>query len=348
MAQKQLLDARGRALRELRVSVTDRCNFRCRYCLPRETTKEAAFLPRAELLSFEELARLSRIFVGLGVSKLRLTGGEPLLRKGVPDLVRALARIPSPSPIDLALTTNGVLLGEQAQALRAAGLLRLTVSLDALDEAVFQAMGDAPRFHVRDVLTGIDSALQHGFSPIKINVVVIRGQNDDQIERLARHFSGRPVVLRFIEFMDVGTRNAWEASQVFSASEIEARLARLGPLRRVKESAPVGVAERFVRVDTGDEFGIIASVTRPFCGDCTRARLSADGRLFDCLFAQVGLDLKGPLREGASDDNLAQLIQEFWAMRQARYSELRSAGEASGRRLPLVAQGRIEMSYIGG
>lgn len=349
-----LLDARGRPLRDLRLSVTDRCNFRCRYCMPREHfDSNFRFLPRAELLSFEEIARASRVFAALGVRKLRLTGGEPLLRKDLPELVALLREIEG---VDIALTTNGALLAERAAKLRAAGLDRVTVSLDSLDERVFRSMNDTTVSPER-VLEGIVAAEAAGLCPLKINMVVKKGVNDHEIVTLARRFRGTGHVLRFIEYMDVGGTNGWDLREVVSGREIHARLHAEFPLEPVgalplagasdgggadpgPSADPAGVARRYRYRDGGGEIGIIASVTEPFCKDCSRARLSAEGRLFTCLFASDGTDLRALLRANASDAALADHIRAIWQARNDRYSELRGDGK---RRLP-----RVEMSYIGG
>ena len=295
-----------------------------------------AYLPKADVLSFEEVARLAKIFVSLGVEKVRLTGGEPLLRRNLDRLVSALATIEGLR--DITLTTNGSRLVEEARALRAAGLRRLTVSLDSLDDATFRAMNDAD-FPVHRVLRGIDAALAAGFAPVKINAVVKRGANDDGIVALARHFRGEQFILRFIEYMDVGNTNGWRLDDVVPASEIIARISAEMPLEPLPEQYRGEVARRFRHRD-GGEIGVITSVTQPFCGDCTRARLSADGRLYTCLFAADGFDLRTPLRAGASDEKLTALIRGIWIARGDRYSEIRS--EATR------AKPKVEMARIGG
>jgi cyclic pyranopterin phosphate synthase len=331
------LDARGRALRDLRISVTDRCNFRCRYCMPREHFgADHAFLPRNELLSFEEITRFCRVAVGLGVRKLRLTGGEPLLRAKLSRLVAMLVELPG---VDLALTTNGSLLARDASALAGAGLRRVTVSLDALDPAVFRRMADAD-YDVRDVLDGIDAAARAGLGPIKINTVVRRGVNDDQIVALARHFRGSGHVLRFIEYMDVGITNGWQLQQVMSGREIIERLSGELPLEPIDANYAGEVARRFRYRDGSGELGVITSVTQPFCSSCTRLRLSSDGKLFTCLFGTAFHDVRAVLRANADDSELTQLVADSWRARVDRYSELRSERT---RGLP-----RVEMSYIGG
>jgi GTP 3',8-cyclase len=332
------LDRLHRPLRDLRISVTDRCNFRCGYCMPKEVFGRGYdFLPKAEVLTFEEIARLARIFAGLGVEKIRLTGGEPLLRRNLHQLVAQLAKINAVR--DLTLTTNGSRLVEEAQALRDAGLRRLTVSVDALDDAIFRTMNDVD-FPVHRVLRGIEAARTAGFAPIKINTVVKRGINEDEILPLARHFRGSGYILRFIEYMDVGTTNGWRLEDVVPAAEILARLEDEFPLEPMTANYHGEVARRYRHCDGGGEIGIISSVTQPFCGDCTRARLSADGRLFTCLFASKGTDLRTPLRAGASDADLAQLISDIWRARADRYSEIRSSAT--------VSQPRAEMSLLGG
>jgi cyclic pyranopterin phosphate synthase len=333
----RLQDALGRPLQDLRISVTDRCNFRCTYCMPREIFgPDHAFLPRPALLTFEEITRVARLFNTLGVHKIRLTGGEPLLRKQVETLIAQLARIPG---TDLTLTTNGAILDRKAQALRDAGLQRITVSLDALDDPTFKRMNDAD-FTVRQVLDGIEAAQRAGLKPVKVNAVIQRGVNEHAIVDLARHFRGNGVILRFIEFMDVGATNGWRQDDVVSAAEIQQRIAAHWPVEPLEPTAPGEVAERYRYSDGAGEIGIIASVTRPFCRDCSRIRLSTDGSLFTCLFASQGFDLKTPLRDGADDAALLQSITTLWQRRADRYSEIRS--EAS------QGQRKIEMSYIGG
>lgn len=334
-----LQDTLGRHLKDLRISVTDRCNFRCPYCMPAETYGEKyRFLPRAEILSFEEIARLSRLLVDLGAVKLRLTGGEPLLREDLPVLIHQLAGIDRLR--DLTLTTNGHLLADQARALKVAGLGRVTVSLDSLDEPTFIRM-NGHRAGLARVLEGIRAAEQIGLRPIKINSVVVRGVNDGSIVDLARHFRGTGHILRFIEFMDVGNLNRWSMDQVVPASEILARVDEVYPIEPVGASYSGEVARRYRYKDGAGEIGIIASVTLPFCGDCTRARLSTDGRLFTCLFGTRGTDLRGPLRAGATDDDLRAIITDTWSRRSDRYSEDRA--EMAKR-----AEGKIEMYQIGG
>ena len=330
-------DSLRRPLRDLRISVTDRCNFRCTYCMPKEIFGHAyAFLPRSELLSFEEITRLARIFVGLGAQKLRVTGGEPLLRKGLEGLISMLASIDGLR--DLTLTTNGSLLVQKAQSLRTAGLHRLTVSLDSLDDATFRTMNDAD-FPLAQVLDGIQAAQTAGFVPIKINVVVKRGVNEADVAPLVRRFSGPQFVVRFIEYMDVGTTNGWQLRDVVPGAEILARLRTEFALEPIPPQYHGEVATRF-RHSGGGEIGVITSVSAPFCGDCTRARLSADGRLYTCLFASHGHDLRKPLRAGATDADLTKLISGIWSVRTDRYSEIRS--EQTG------AIPKAEMSLLGG
>lgn len=332
-----LLDRLGRPLRDLRISVTDRCNFRCPYCMPRDFFgAEFPFLPREGILSFEEISRLARIFQTLGVRKIRLTGGEPLLRADLPVLVRLLAQIPG---LEIALTTNGSLLVHQADALAEAGLARITVSLDSLDDQAFRAMNDV-EMPVARVLEGIEAAAQAGLQPVKINAVVKRGVNDQHLAEFLRRFKGSGHILRFIEFMDVGTTNGWRLDDVVSAQEILERLTAVGELEPMPSAYRGEVASRWRFRDGSGEVGVIASVTQPFCGDCTRARLSADGQLFTCLFASRGHDLRTALRDGATDDGLRQEILEIWRSREDRYSELRSQ-ETTG-------LARREMSYLGG
>jgi cyclic pyranopterin phosphate synthase len=343
-----LTDTRQRPLADLRISVTDRCNFRCRYCMPREVFDgRYHYLPHADLLSFEEITRLARLFTQLGVRKIRLTGGEPLLRKDIETLIAQLAalRTPAGAPLDLTLTTNGALLAHKAQALRKAGLRRITVSLDALDDTVFRRINDAD-FSVAGVLKGIDAARAAGLSPIKINMVVQRGVNDHQILPLARHFRGSGMILRFIEYMDVGVTNGWRMDQVVPSREVLARLQEEFALVPLARAMPGETAERWGYARAGQqhdpalgEVGFISSVTQAFCGACSRVRLSTDGRLYLCLFADAGYDLRAPLRAGADNQVLAEAIAAIWHGRADRYSELRTS---------LNATPRIEMSYIGG
>jgi cyclic pyranopterin phosphate synthase len=332
-----LRDSLDRPLHDLRISVTDRCNFRCTYCMPKEVFGRGYdFLPKWEILSFEEIARLARIFVSFGVEKIRLTGGEPLLRRNLDQLITRLASLDGLR--DLTLTTNGSRLAEEAPALRAAGLRRLTVSLDSLDDATFRAMNDVD-FPVHRVLRGIDAALAAGFAPIKINAVVKRGVNDHEVAALARRFNAPEFIVRFIEYMDVGNTNGWRTQDVVPAREIIVRVATELPLEELPPNYRGEVARRF-RIRGGGEIGVITSVSQPFCGDCTRARLSADGQLYTCLFAARGKDLRGPLRAGASDADLAAILTSTWSTRADRYSELRSAAT--------LAQPKVEMAHIGG
>ncbi|HPW82902.1 MAG TPA: GTP 3',8-cyclase MoaA [Rhodoferax sp.] len=346
-------DARGRELRDLRISVTDRCNFRCSYCMPKEIfDKDYPYLPHASLLSFEEITRIARTFVAHGVQKIRLTGGEPLLRKNIEILIEQLAalRTPDGHPLDLTLTTNGSLLARKARALKDAGLQRVTVSLDGLDDAVFRSMNDVD-FPVAEVLDGIQAAAEAGLGPIKINMVVKRGTNDHEIIRMARHFKGTGVVLRFIEYMDVGATNGWRMNDVLPSAEVIALLQREFSLVALEASAPGETAQRWGYADslgnhdrTAGEIGVISSVTQAFCGDCNRARLSTEGRLYLCLFASQGYDLRTLLRNGSDDATLASAVGHIWSGRTDRYSEMRGAQAAdtgSGAR-------RVEMSYIGG
>ena len=339
-----LQDLRARPLKALRVSVTDRCNFRCRYCMPREvfgaaTSEEhgAAFLPREEILQFEELERLAGIFVRLGVEKIRLTGGEPLLRHGLPELIRRFRGIPGLK--DLALTTNGALLVEMAGALREAGLQRLTVSLDTLDPARFRSLNDTT-VPLEKVLLGLEAARAAGFGPLKLNCVLQQGVNDGEALDLLAFAKARGHVLRFIEYMDVGTLNGWRLDAVVPAEGLLAQIRRRWKVEPVPEPLAGRVAERWRFSDGGGEFGLVASVTAPFCGGCDRARLSAEGRLFTCLFGHEGLDLKTALRHGASDADLEALVSARWKRRDDHYSEIRT--EATAR------QRKVEMFHIGG
>ncbi len=334
-----VLDTFQRPLRDLRISVTDRCNFRCTYCMPKEVFgRDFAFLPSKQLLSFEEITRLSQIAVGLGVEKIRLTGGEPLLRRDIETLVGQLSAIDSLR--DLTLTTNGSLLVRKAQALKDAGLNRVTVSLDSLDDAVFRSMNDVA-FPVGRVLDGIAAAAEVGLGPIKINMVVKRGVNEDSIVPMARYFHDTPCILRFIEFMDVGATNGWQLDDVVPASEIIRRISAELPLEPVAPNYPGEVARRFRYTDGSEgEIGVITSVTQPFCGGCTRARLSAEGRLYTCLFADDGFDFRVMLRGGVPDIEIASALRGVWFNRTDRYSELRT--EETARRP------KVEMSHIGG
>jgi cyclic pyranopterin phosphate synthase len=339
-------DALGRPLRDLRISVTDRCNFRCSYCMPKEVFDKAyPYLPHASLLSFEEITRVARLFVAHGVRKIRLTGGEPLLRKNLEILIAQLAalRTPEGHPLDLTLTTNGSLLARKARALKEAGLQRVTVSLDGLDDAVFRRMNDVD-FPVNDVLAGLDAAQAAGLTDIKVNMVVKRGTNEHEIVPMARHFKGSGVTLRFIEYMDVGATNGWRMDEVLPSAQVIEQLQTRWPLRPLQAVAPGETAQRWAYADGSGEVGVISSVTQAFCHDCNRARLSTEGKVYLCLFAHQGHDLRALLRGGADDDALASAIGHLWQHRSDRYSELRAtlpADAGSGAR-------RVEMSYIGG
>lgn len=338
MTAGPVTDRLGRPLRDLRISVTDRCNFRCVYCMPKELFgSDHAFLPRADILDFEEIARVVRAAVPLGVAKVRLTGGEPLVRRNLDALVRMLANVEGIE--DLAMTTNGSLLAARADALAAAGLRRVTVSLDALDDETFMAMNDVG-FPVARVLDGIAAAEAAGLGPIKVNAVVRRGMNEHAVTDLAGHFRGTGTTVRFIEYMDVGSSNGWRLDDVVPAAEIIAAIDGRWPLEPVAPAHRGEVARRWRYRDGAGEVGVITSVTQPFCGDCTRARLSADGQIYTCLFATGGHDLRGLLRSGASDEALTDALRAAWSGRSDRYSELRAqqTGDAP----------RIEMSYIGG
>ncbi|MFA6242820.1 MAG: GTP 3',8-cyclase MoaA, partial [Candidatus Hydrogenedentales bacterium] len=316
------IDAFGRAIHDLRISVTDKCNLRCPYCMPEEFYhEEYEFLPKSALLTFEELARLARLFARLGVSKLRITGGEPLIRKNLPDLIAMLATIDEIA--DIALTTNGILLAARAKALKEAGLHRLTVSLDSLDEATFARMTGG-RGSVHGVLEGIAASEEAGFAPIKINVVVQRGVNDATVMDLVKRFRGTGHILRFIEYMDVGNMNGWHPGDVVPSSEILARIHAEFPLEPISRGYRGEVASRYRWCDGAGEIGFVSSVTEPFCRDCTRARLSADGKVYTCLFATHGTDLRGPLRAGVDDDGLLCVLESMWRVRKDRYSELRT------------------------
>jgi GTP 3',8-cyclase len=330
-------DSFGRPIRDLRVSVTDRCNFRCVYCMPKEVFgRDHQFLEREQLLTFEEIARLAGIFKAIGVEKIRLTGGEPLVRRDLERLVEMLARIPD---LDLTLTTNGSLLAKKANALKAAGLQRVTVSLDSLDNVVFKSMNDVG-FPVEKVLEGIQAAAAAGLKPIKVNMVVKRGVNEQSVLPMARYFRAEGHVLRFIEYMDVGHSNGWRLSEVVPAAEVVRLIDSEMPLERIEPNYPGEVANRWRYRDGTGEVGVIASVTQPFCHDCTRARLSAEGSIYTCLFATKGHDLRAFLRSGASDAQVTDRIRSIWRIRDDRYSEIRSANTPD---LP-----KIEMSYIGG
>ena len=348
-----LVDTRGRPLRDLRISVTDRCNFRCNYCMPKEVfDKDYPYLPHSALLSFEEITRLASLFLAHGVRKIRLTGGEPLLRKNIEELIAQLAQlrtVDGKAP-DLTLTTNGSLLARKARSLKEAGLNRVTVSLDGLDDAVFRRMNDVD-FPVADVLAGIEAAHTAGLSHIKVNMVVKRGTNDHEILPMARHFRGTGTTLRFIEYMDVGATNGWRMDEVLPSAQLIERLRAELPLVPLEPSSPGETAERWGYADASGqhdpalgEVGVISSVTQAFCHDCNRARLSTEGKLYLCLFASQGYDLRSLLRGGASDADIAAAIAPIWQQRSDRYSELRStlpADNSQGAR-------RVEMSYIGG
>ncbi len=331
-----LVDTRGRALRDLRISVTDRCNFRCVYCMPKEVfDSDYHFLPHKDLLTFEEITRIAGIAKDHGVEKLRLTGGEPLLRKNLERLIEMLAKL----GLDLTLTTNGSALAQKARSLRDAGLNRVTVSLDSLDDATFRAMNDVD-FPVQKVLDAIDAAAAAGFSPIKVNAVIKRGVNDHDIVNMARRFKGSGHILRFIEYMDVGASNGWRMDDVIPSAEVVARIDAEFPLQAIDPNYPGEVAERWRYVDGSGEIGVISSVTQAFCSTCTRARLSTEGKLYTCLFATHGHDLRTLLRTGAGDDAITAAMAGIWSQRADRYSEIRTAQTAGIK--------KIEMSYIGG
>ena len=344
----ELLDQLGRPLRDLRISVTDRCNFRCVYCMPKEIfDKDYRFLPHSALLSFEEIERVASVFVAHGVQKIRLTGGEPLLRKNLERLVEMLRKLPTPNgkPLDLTLTTNGALLAKKAQALKDAGLDRVTVSLDSLDDANFKRMNDAD-FPVSQVLDGIDAAHRAGLGPIKINMVVKKGVNDHEILAMARHFKNTPYILRFIEYMDVGSSNGWRMDEVLPSDQVIARIAKEMPLSPVGANYQGETASRWRYDDGSGEVGVISSVTHAFCGDCNRARLSTEGQLYTCLFGHAGHDLRALLRApNGREQDLANAVGYIWRHRSDRYSESRAAhtGEPAER----IAR-KVEMSYIGG
>jgi cyclic pyranopterin phosphate synthase len=352
-ATGSLSDSLGRPLRDLRISVTDRCNFRCSYCMPKEVfDKDYPYMPHSALLTFEEITRVARQFVAHGVRKIRLTGGEPLLRKNVEVLVGQLARLRTVdgAPLDLTLTTNGSLLARKAKALRDAGLQRVTVSLDGLDDAVFRRMNDVD-FPVADVLRGIDAARAAGLGPVKINMVVKRGTNEHEILPMARHFKGTDIVLRFIEYMDVGATNGWRMDEVMPSAEVVKLIHAELPLVQLEASASGETAERWGYADGTGEIGVISSVTQAFCGDCNRARLSTEGQLYLCLFASRGHDLRSLIRGDvargtppASDEELASAIGQIWQGRSDRYSQLRATLAPD----PGGGARRVEMSYIGG
>ena len=334
----QVADRRSRHLRDLRISVTDRCNFRCTYCMPKDVFgADYEFLPHEEVLTFEEIVRMGRIFAALGTEKIRLTGGEPLMRKGIERLV-AMLREALPA-VDLTLTTNGSALKAKAHALKDAGLDRVTVSLDSLDDATFRAMNDVD-FPVAKVLEGIEAAAAAGLAPVKVNMVVKRGVNDSQVVDMARHFRGTGNIVRFIEFMDVGSTNHWRMDDVIPSAQVVYRISEQFPIEPAEANYSGEVAERWKYRDGSGEFGVISSVTHAFCGTCTRARLSTDGQLFTCLFAQRGYDLKAVMRAGRGDDEIRGAIAAIWEARDDHYSEIRTAETARAR--------KIEMSYIGG
>jgi GTP 3',8-cyclase len=340
-----LNDRLARPLRDLRISVTDRCNFRCVYCMPKEVfDRDYAFLPHSSLLSFEEITRVARLFVAHGVQKIRLTGGEPLLRKNLEDLVAMLAglRTPQGQPLDLTLTTNGSILAKKAQALKDAGLTRVTVSLDALDDAVFKRMNDVD-FPVAQVLAGIETAQAVGLGPVKVNMVVKGGMNDQEILPMARHFKGSATILRFIEYMDVGASNGWKMDEVIPSAEVVRRISAELPLEAIDANYSGETAQRWRYADGSGEIGVISSVTQAFCRDCTRARLSTEGKVYTCLFATGGHDLRALLRNGKTDAEIEGAIAHLWQQRGDRYSELRTINTEGLKKRP-----KVEMSYIGG
>ena len=350
-----LSDTLGRPLRDLRISVTDRCNFRCSYCMPKEVfDKDYVFLPQSSLLSFEEITRLARIFVAHGVEKFRLTGGEPLLRKHLEVLIEMLARLQTPEgqPLDMTLTTNASVLAKKAQSLKDAGLQRVTVSLDSMDDAIFRRMNGVD-FPVADVLKGIETSQKVGLWPIKVNMVVKRGVNDTEILPMARYFRHSGAVLRFIEYMDVGATNGWRMSEVLPSAQVIERINAEFPLTAINPNYIGETAERWRYADGAGEIGVISSVTQAFCKDCTRARLSTEGKLFLCLFASQGHDLRALLRGGSADDQIAAAVGHIWQARTDRYSELRAALPADvdpteDCALSKFLSTRVEMSYIGG
>ncbi len=340
-----LLDTLQRPLHDLRISVTDRCNFRCPYCMPKEIFgKDHHYLGQKELLTFEEISRLTQVFIAHGVKKIRLTGGEPLLRKGIEDLVSMLSNLRSidQQPLDLTLTTNGSLLGKKAQALKDAGLKRITISLDGMSEKIFRAMNDVD-FPLSEVLASIDSALAVGFESVKINMVVKKGVNDQEILPMIRHFKGSGVIPRFIEYMDVGNSNGWRLQEVLSSREVIDLIQTEFPITPIDANYPGEVAQRWKFSDQSGEFGVISSVTNTFCHDCTRARLSMEGKVYLCLFANQGFDLRSLLRSGADNLTLSNVLRSIWSQRTDRYSELRSQIKEDGTQFQ-----KVEMSYIGG
>jgi cyclic pyranopterin phosphate synthase len=337
-----LADTRGRLLRDLRISVTDRCNFRCTYCMPKSIfNKDYQYLPKSNFLNFEEVTRMTRLFITHGVEKIRLTGGEPLLRKNLEVLIKMLSALKTldGKPLDIALTTNGSLLSKQAKTLKAAGLQRVTVSLDSLDEARFYAMNDV-NFPVADVLNGIDAAYDAGFTSIKINMVVKKGVNDQDVVAMARYFKGSGHIVRFIEFMDVGSSNGWRMNDVVSSTDIVRMISSEMPLIQVQSNYTGEVAQRWAYADGSGEIGVISSVTQAFCATCTRARISTDGKLYTCLFAQSGHDLRALMRAGYSDKDITGAIGLVWGQRDDHYSEMRTETTAGIQ--------KVEMSYIGG
>ena len=341
-----LSDQLARPLRDLRISVTDRCNFRCVYCMPKEVfDKDYQFLPQSSLLSFEEITRVAKIFVAHGVEKIRLTGGEPLLRKHIEKLIEMLAGLTTHNgkPLDLTMTTNGSLLTKKAQSLKDAGLQRVTVSLDSLDDATFKRMNDVD-FPVSDVLDGIEAAHRVGLGSVKVNMVVKRGVNDQEIVPMARYFKGSPAILRFIEYMDVGASNGWKMDEVVPSAEVVRRISEQTPLEEVEPNYTGETAERWRYVDGSGEIGVISSVTQAFCSDCNSSRLSTEGKLFTCLFATGGHDLRALLRAGHSDDEVTAAVAHLWSQREDRYSELRTIN-TEGLARPVR---KVEMSYIGG
>ncbi|MBR7070365.1 MAG: GTP 3',8-cyclase MoaA [Oxalobacter sp.] len=338
-----ILDALNRPLRDLRISVTDRCNFRCLYCMPKQVFgKNFRFIHHKDMLSFEEIARLARCFTNLGITKIRLTGGEPLLRRHIERLIAYLADLKRPDgkPLDLTLTTNGSVLAQKAQLLFDAGLKRITISLDAIDNDIFTKINDVG-FPVSNILQAIEHAVQMGFSPVKVNAVIRKGINENQILPLVRHFRNTPVILRFIEYMDVGS-TPWNREQIVPASQIAETINRHYPIEPLNPNYPGETAERWHYQDGGGELGIISSITKPFCADCTRIRLSTEGRIYPCLFSAEGFDLRELIRSGQSDEQIAQAISRYWQNRSNRYSELR---KELGRQ---PAEHKVEMHYIGG
>ncbi len=339
-------DLRGRTLRDLRISVTDRCNFRCTYCMPKEVfDQHYPYLSHSELLSFEEITRLSSIFAGLGIEKIRLTGGEPLLRKNIEVLIGMLANVRTPAgdALDLTLTTNGSILRKKALALKNAGLHRITISLDGLNDETFRKMNDVD-FPVADVLDGIAAAQEAGFSNIKVNMVVKKNINDHEIVAMAKHFKGSGIVLRFIEFMDVGSSNGWDLTQVLPSKEVIAKIHEAFPLEPIGANYSGEVAQRWRYIDGSGEIGVISSVTQTFCHECTRARISTDGQMYLCLFANEGFDFKTLMRSGKSDLEISNALMAIWAARDDHYSEIRGSNTAN----PNSGNRKVEMSYIGG